>query len=129
MTGDEYGQGLVEFVPRSTAFCDGSESTTTTTENGVYADALETHGTWVFAGLLRLVNTHFHTEFFTQVATNTHSVSDIFIHVLYEPHQLPLDAKFAKSPRDAKPGYMTKCFFQLNKGHVQCLVDDLEPFL
>ena len=47
-----------------------------------------------------LENTHFHTEIFTQVATDIHSASGIFIHALYDPYQPLLNATFTKSPPD-----------------------------
>ena len=75
------------------------------------------------------MNAHFHTKFFTQVATNTYSVSGVFIHALYEPHQSLINTELAKSPPDDKSGYMIKCLFQIDKGHVQCLTDVIKLFL
>ena len=70
-----------------------------------------------------------HTELFTQVASNTHSASSIFIHALYEPHQPLLDAKLVKGSPDDTSGYTLQCLFHVEKGHVQCLVDGMGHFL
>ena len=55
-----------------------------------------------------------YNELFIQVATNTHSATNthtgIFIHVLYEPHQL-LNTKLAKNPSDNTSEY-TNAYFR-----------------
>ena len=65
----------------------------------------------------------------TWVASNMHSASGMFIHVLYEPHKPNLNAKLAKSPPDDTCEYTIECLFQIDKGHVQCLVDSMELFV
>ena len=60
--------------------------------------------------------------------TNTHSASDIFMHALYEPHQ-PLNLKLVNSPSDDTTGFMIECLFQIDKCHVQYLVDGMELLL
>ena len=71
------------------------------------------------------MNAHFHTELFTQVATYPYSASGVFIHAPNERHQPLLNAALAKSPPDAPFGYMIECFFQIDKGHVQCPVNGI----
>ena len=67
-----------------------------------------------------LVNTHFHTELFSQIATNTRSASGFFfINALCEPHQPLLNTKLAENPLDDGSGYMMKCLSQIDKGHVE----------
>ena len=56
-------------------------------------------------------------------------ILNIFTHALYEPHQPLLNAKLAKSPPHDMSGYAIKCLFQINKGHVQCLVHSMELYL
>ena len=64
----------------------------------------------------------FRTENFTQVATN---MLVIFVHALYGAHQPVLNAKLAKRPPGNTSRYTMKLLFEIDKGHVHCLVDGI----